>query len=407
MLRWWKRHGVLALGCMVWCAAQAAGQAPQASGRLRYSGPWNVAELKQTPQFERGPQAELVQQVFYEGEPLDGRPTRVFAYYAQPIEGEGPFPAMVLVHGEGGKAFPEWATLWAQRGYAALAMDLSGRGPDGQRLPDGGPEQGDRNKFKPFEADGVRETWEYHAVADVLRGVSLLSALSEVDPERIGATGIGWGGCLTCIAAGVDDRLKAVVPVYGGGFLYEDSIWLPTFRAMRPDDRKRWIENFDPSRYLPGVRCPMLFVSGANDYAFPLDSLQKSYQLVPGPVQLCIRVKMPHTHPDGWAPKEIGRFVNGILKTGAPLSTISAPTIRGGEAIAEVKPTAQIRLAELHFAAASGEWSSRPWRTISVRYHGNTVTAPLPPQRPIVFMFTITDERNAVVSSPHVVLDEP
>lgn len=407
MARCRKMHGLLALGLMLWCSSRAVGQAPQAKAHARYSGPWNVAELKKTPQSEWGPQAELVQQVFYEGEPLDGRPTRVFAYYARPTEGEGPFPAMVLLHGEGGKAFPEWATLWAKRGYAALAIDLSGRGPDGQRLPDGGPEQDDRNKLRPFDADDVKNTWEYHAVADVLRGVSLLASNSEVDPERIGATGIGWGGCLTCIAAGIDDRLKAAVPVYGCGFLYENSIWLPTFRIMRPDDRKRWIENFDPSRYLPGVRCPIMFVSGTNDYAFPLDSLQKSYQLVPGPVQLCIRVKMPHTHPDGWAPKEIGLFVGSVFKARAPLSTISAPTIRGGEAIADVKPTARIKLAELHFAAASGDWSSRPWRTMPVRYHNNTVTAPLPLQRPLVFMLTITDEHNAVVSSPHVVVEEP
>jgi len=28
-------------------------------------------------------------------------------------------------------------------------------------------------------------------------------------------TGISWGGYLTCIVAGIDDRLKAAVPVYG------------------------------------------------------------------------------------------------------------------------------------------------------------------------------------------------
>ena len=50
---------------------------------------------------------------------------------------------MVLVHGGGGQAFAEWATLWAKRGYVAISMDLRGRGPDGNRHPDA-CRQGDR-----------------------------------------------------------------------------------------------------------------------------------------------------------------------------------------------------------------------------------------------------------------------
>ena len=32
--------------------------------------------------------------------------------------------------------------------------------------------------------------------------------------------------------------------------------------------------------YLAGVRCPILFLNGSNDFAYPLDSYQASYQLV-------------------------------------------------------------------------------------------------------------------------------
>ena len=70
---------------------------------------------------------------------------------------------------------------------------------------------------------------------------------------------------------------------------------------------------FDPSRYLPGVTCPILFVNGTNDFAYPLDSYQKSYQLVKAPVDLCVTVKMPHGHSEGWRPKEIGLFVDSVL----------------------------------------------------------------------------------------------
>ena len=79
-------------------------------------GPWNVSKLKQTPPATWGEKDGLLQQVYYEGEPLQGKPTRVFAYVALPENVDKPVPGMVLIHGGGGKAFPQWATLWAKRG---------------------------------------------------------------------------------------------------------------------------------------------------------------------------------------------------------------------------------------------------------------------------------------------------
>ena len=48
---------------------------------------------------------------------------------------------------------------------------------------------------------------------------------------------------------------------------------------------------------------------GAHDrFAYPLDSMQKSYTVQGGEHRLCVRVEMAHSHADGWAPEEIGRF---------------------------------------------------------------------------------------------------
>src|SRR5262249_5262137 len=158
-------------------------------------------------------------------EPYKGKPTRVFAYYAEPEKVNGKLPAMVLVHGGGGTAFPEWAQLWAKRGYVALAMDLAGHGEKRKRLPDGGPNQDDAARCGKND---VKEMWSYHAVAAVIRGHSLLRSLPNVDAEHIGITGISWGGYLTCIVAGVDDRFKVAIPVYGCGFIHENSAWNAT-----------------------------------------------------------------------------------------------------------------------------------------------------------------------------------
>ncbi len=144
---------------------------------------------------------------------------------------------MVLVHGGGGKAFRDWAELWAKRGYVALAMDTAGCGPDGP-LADGGPDQTDATKFRDFTDTEISDMWTYHAVAAVIRGHSLLAALPEVDRSRIGVVGLSWGGYLTCIVAGLDDRLKVAVPVYACGFLGEDSFWKSTALVkMQPEAR--------------------------------------------------------------------------------------------------------------------------------------------------------------------------
>jgi dienelactone hydrolase len=330
------------------------------------------------------------------------KPTRVFAYLARPEGGKGKLPAMVLVHGGGGAAFEQWAELWAKRGYVALAMDLAGQGPDRQRLPDGGPAQDDATKFGDVP---VKNAWSYHAVANVIRGVSLLASREEVDPQRLGITGISWGGYLTCIVAGLDDRLKVAVPVYGCGFLDENSVWLPTFQKMTAERRKAWVEQFDPSRYLARARMPMLFVNGTNDGAYPLDSYQKSYRLVKDRA-LCVTVNMPHGHPAGWAPVEIGLFVDQHLREGKLLARVE-PVQRDGDRVSvKFRSETPIVRAALHFTSDSGPWKERKWQTSEAKLGQGTAQAELPRERPLVFFFTVTDDRKATVSTEHEVLEK-
>jgi dienelactone hydrolase len=153
--------------------------------------------------------------------------------------------------------------------------------------------------------------------------VSLLAGLPEVDAGRIGVTGISWGGYLTCIVAGLDDRPKVAVPVYGCGFLHQNSAWLPTLQKMPEARRKAWMGHFDPSRYVGRAAMPVLFVNGTNDFAYPLDSSQQTYRLVKDR-QLGVKVNLPHSHPAGWAPVEISLFVDQHLRGGSPLARVEA-----------------------------------------------------------------------------------
>ncbi len=391
----------LMLGLLVAVGAGCASVRPSAS-----TGPWDLKRLSEVPAVEWGARTGRVQRVMYEGEPLGGKPTRVFAYLGRPAEAAdamGPrFPAMVLVHGGGGTAFREWAEHWASRGYVALAMDLAGKGPEGP-LPDGGPDQADTVKFRDYDEAQVRELWSYHAVAAVIRGHSLLRSLPEVDASRIGITGISWGGYLTCIVAGIDSRLKVAVPVYGCGFLGDNSVWKDgSLARMSPAARERWLRDFDPSRYLAGVRCPILFLNGTSDFAYPLDSYQKSYRLVADRHRnVSVVVDLPHGHL--WTFAEVDAFVDSALTGGTPLPRVRSDGVKEGHLRATVRSKVPVREAWLCFTTDTGAWQKRKWTRQPARVEGRTVSAPLPTDAASVTAYlAVVDERGRRVSGEHV-----
>lgn len=378
---------------------------------LRQSGPWDLPALSKEPAVSWGATTGLVQELFYEGEPLNGKPTRVFAYLAKPAAEKifGPtssrpirkWPAMVLVHGGGGKAFKEWAEHWAQRGYVAIAMDLAGNGPAG-RLPDGGPDQSDEVKFRNFTEAETRGMWTYHAVAAVVRAHSLLRSLPNVDAERIGITGISWGGYLTCIVAGIDPRFKVAVPVYGCGFLGENSTWKDSSLAkMTPEARTLWLRLFDPSQYLGDVRRPILFVNGTTDFAYPLDSYQKSYRLVPTKRRyVSVAINRPHGHI--WTFPEVDAFVGSVLRHEPPLVRIGAPLIAGERLAARLDRMVAPKEISLCYTTEAGPWQKRTWQTAPARIDGRKLSATLPSVRPLVAFLALKDEDGRHISSEHV-----
>ena len=381
---------------------------------LRQAGPWDLQALGKAPEVTWGATNGLVQELFYAGEPLNGKPTRVFAYLGRPAEtndhgsptsrSHQPRPAMVLVHGGGGKAFKAWAEHWAQRGYVAIAMDLAGNGPN-DHLPDGGPDQADTVKFRNFTATEAREMWTYHAVAAVVRAHSLLRSLPEVDARRVGITGISWGGYLTCIVAGIDPRFKVAVPVYGCGFLGENSTWKNTSLAkMTPEARELWLRLFDPSEYLENVRCPILFVNGTTDFAYPLDSYQKSYRLVPSKWRhVSIAVNRPHGHI--WTFPEVDAFADGVLRNEAPLPRLGRPWIRENLLSAKLDRTSGLKEFSMCYTTNSGAWQKRTWHTARAHLDGRELTAEVPASRPLVAFLAVKDEGGRHVSSEYVELE--
>lgn len=379
------------------------------------TGPWDVPALEQTPsiqqensrQVQEGDRVIALSEMYYAGEPWLGRPTRVFAYFACPSQPSSePLPAMVLVHGGGGTASPEWACHWAGRGYAALAMDLYGKGPSGERLPDGGADWSDLDVAFRLTA-GVQNGWIYQAVANIIRGISALGSLPNVDAQRIGITGVSWGGILTCFVMSLDQRLKLAAPVYGFGF--NPNMGLP------PDpteaERERVRAHFEPALYLPRCVIPVLWMSGTNEPHATLERLQQSYRAASGPRTLSVTVRPSHINPQmadlGWERPEVYRFADSLFRGTPGLTTVTEMEVTADQVQVGYDSPVPLQDAALHWTVETEqEWPKRRWQSAFATIIGdNAVRADLPQARSAIAFLTLMDRRGSVVSTEYVSLE--
>jgi dienelactone hydrolase len=381
--------------------------------------PWDIEAFLGAPEVHPAPgfEGEGVRALFYEGLPWEGKPTRVFAWYGAPeAASRERLPAVVLVHGGGGTAFADWVRPWSSRGYAAIAMDTCGSTAGGEhgrrpRHEHGGPPGwgGFGQVDRPIE-----DQWMFHAVADVVLANSLLRSFPDVDPGRIGLTGISWGAVVACVVAGLDPRFRFVSPVYGCGSRQMSAGWadrrrelgLPVRAVARTqtgeEGAARWLELWDPSRYLPDARMPMLWVTGTNDFAFALDAFRASYRLPIGRRTLSVRVEMPHGQPEGQAPEEIRAFADSVAKGATPLAEVTGNGVEGGEAWVAFSSGRPVVRAELNFTEDDGPWQDRRWRTAPAGTDAaaGRASAPLPAGTTACF-FNLIDDRGLIVSSEH------
>jgi hypothetical protein len=115
---------------------------------------------------------------------------------------------------------------------------------------------------------------------------------------------------------------------------------------------------------------------------------------------------MPHGHREGWAPVEIGLFVDQQLRKGTPLALLEAVKRDGGKVEVKFRSETPVASAALHFTTDTGGWKDRKWQTQPATIDGTTIKAQLPPGRPLVYFLTLTDERKATVSTEHETLDK-
>lgn len=98
-----------------------------------------------------------------------------------------------------------WARELSRRGYVTLS--ITQRGLDRRE-----PDTEARDKALLVHGRNVMGTIVY----EIRQAVTYLARRPEVDPEKIGMTGISFGGITTFYTWLVDDRIAAAAPISGG-----------------------------------------------------------------------------------------------------------------------------------------------------------------------------------------------
>lgn len=114
-----------------------------------------------------------------------------------PLKGKGPFPAVVSIHGHGGKqevvydagsVYRGFAHELASRNYVTIAPFVS--------------------QHAVYEKDRLLMG---ERLFDCIRSVDYLESLTEVDKTRIGSAGLSLGGEMVMWLAAMDKRIQAAV----------------------------------------------------------------------------------------------------------------------------------------------------------------------------------------------------
>ena len=125
-------------------------------------------------------------------------------------------PVVIFLHGTGSKKeeFLALMRTFADRGFATAAIDARHHGARIAAKYGSGNAQYFAAMLETYRT-GKGRPYLYDTVWDVMRLVDYLQTRADVDPKRIGVMGISKGGTEAYLAAAVDPRITAAVPIIG------------------------------------------------------------------------------------------------------------------------------------------------------------------------------------------------
>ncbi|HQK96192.1 MAG TPA: alpha/beta fold hydrolase [Armatimonadota bacterium] len=200
---------------------------------------------------------------------------RVPALVAIPKKGDGPFPALVLLHGYTGSK-DDWDKyqvfdLIAGQGVVCIAIDAQ---LHGERKVEG------KDMYDPKDLRSGLDAM-IQTIVDCRRAVDYVLTLGQVDPQRIGFVGGSMGAILGAVFCAVEPRVSCCVLVVGGadwGVMVEKSMIGVALRAraaepIDPDQVREALAPVDPLHFVGHISPrPVLFQNGTKDIIVPVEA---------------------------------------------------------------------------------------------------------------------------------------
>jgi dienelactone hydrolase len=240
------------------CLRPAAAGSPPSTAPFAYD---RAAPLAWRDSLERVTRGVAVSRVSF-ASPKGGRATGTLHVPPDSLRGPGGrFAGMVVLHGAPGdaKGMGFAAEPLARAGAVELTIDA----PFARRDP------GKPLAFTPQDSADVVQY-----IVDLRRAVDALAARPDVDPARLGALGVSYGGTMGALLAGVERRLRAyALSVADGGiaahFTDATGAPLPPPPGMPAAQWCRWYAAMEPlasSRFVTrAAPADLLFLWGRQD----------------------------------------------------------------------------------------------------------------------------------------------
>jgi dienelactone hydrolase len=319
---------------------------------------WNLTNLRNAPFYKPAPaesQCTDMEAILFDGAEFNDKKAPVFALigYPQGPVPEGGFPGIVLIHGGGGRAFPEYVKLWNSHGYAVIAIDWYN-----QRLI---CQNGIPQRSVPLE--GGKRQKHIINVANMILANSLLRSLPKVNSDKIGFVGLSWGSWYGAMVASVDTRLRFAIQIYCGDIV--------------PNRRKN---KFINGRFIHAIKIPTYWIVSTNDQNVTPFSLQRSFSECSTVFTKSIVIKLPHSHV-GFTFPACFRIADHFLKGAPPLPKLGKPSVKNGIVSAEILSEGKHIIKSILCYTSDRDQRiahKRKWKSLPAKINGKLVSAELP-----------------------------
>lgn len=272
--------------------------------------------LWEKPQFKYSPENDIdgIKGMYLRSDYL-GNESYAFCYLGYPEEAKENYPAILLLHGGGGTAYYEWVKKRNEKGFVALAIDLEGHVPLKTGTLTSYPK--DLYLKSQYEAphninlgDGhkpINDTWLYYACKTAIIGNSFLHSLEHVDKYNVGVCGISWGGFITSIISGYDDRFAFSIPIYCTIGMENSGTPIGSYISNNPSFKT--VDNLEP---LTKINTPIYLMVSNSDMH---ENISVASDVVSSIKNGCLSIidKFPHSHFDAVNQIEPYIYANKIV----------------------------------------------------------------------------------------------